>query len=200
LFNNNASGFNALFLVYAVILIDEIGSPEFKGLEAAVPRVVPLSVKTLAQIIPAVIGLAEVAYVGLGWKIYNEFGWKIYKYIGADRRMKKMYTHYQVFQCLVKFDLFFFIGFCVQFIGLVLEDKDWEYYLTCAALPLSMLLLIEGHLAARHENKWMMATFMSGCVGAMVYFVYKLFKTLADREKDNLAAVWKSLAIFCTWV
>jgi hypothetical protein len=137
---------------------------------------IPLSINTITKIIPVVIGLSEAAFIALGWKIYNEFGWKVYKYIGADRRMKKMYTLYQVFQCLVKFDVFFFVGFCVQFIGLVLEKNksDWEYYVTCAALPLSILLLIEGHLAARHENKWMMATFMSGCVGAMVYFVYKV--------------------------
>jgi hypothetical protein len=133
-----------------------------------------LSVSTLTRIIPIVVGLAEVAFIGLGWKISREFGWKVYKFIGADRRMKKLYANYQVFQCLVKFDLFFFAAFCVQFIGIVLIPRDWEFYVTCAALPLSVVLLVEGHLAARHENKWMMATFMSGCVGAMVYFVYKV--------------------------
>ena len=98
----------------------------------------------------------------------------MFKFLGADRRIKTMYTHYQIFLCLVKFSLFFWIGFSVQFIWLVLNNHDAEYYLTCAALPLSVLVLVEGHLAARHENKWMMVTFMAGCVAALVYFVYKV--------------------------
>lgn len=42
------------------------------------------------------------------------------------------------------------------------------------ALPLSMLLVFEGHLAARHESRWMMAIFGFGCIAAMVYFLYKV--------------------------
>jgi len=128
----------------------------------------------LTTIIPIVIAVAEVAYIGLGWKIYHEFGWKVYKFLGADRRIKKMYALYQIYVCLVKFDVFFWAGFSVQFIWLVLQDTQVEYYITCAALPFSILLLVEGHLAARYEQRWMMATFMLGCVGAMVYFVYKV--------------------------
>ena len=134
---------------------------------------IPIDVLTL--IIPIVISVAELAYCALGWKIYTEFGWKVYKYLGADRRIKTMYAHYQIFLCLIKFDLFFWVGFSVQFIWLVLgTDHDAEYYLTCAALPLSLIVLIEGHLAARHENRLMMWSFMGGCVAALVYFVYKV--------------------------
>lgn len=128
----------------------------------------------LTTILPVVISISELAYIGLGYKIYTEFGWKVYKFLGADRRIKQMFAHYQIFQCLVKFDVFFWVGFCVQFIWLVLSSNDWEFYVTCAALPLSIVLLVEGHLAARYENKWMMLTFMSGCVSAMVYFFYKV--------------------------
>jgi hypothetical protein len=161
--------FNLLFLIYAIIQIGEIrNSTTTSG------GIIHIPVNVLTSIIPAVISAAEVAYIALGWKIYNEFGWKVYKFLGADRRIKKMYASYQIFQCLVKFDLFFWVGFSVQFLWLVLRQDDWEYYVTWAALPLSVVLLVEGHLAARHENKWMMATFMSGCIGALVYFVYKV--------------------------
>jgi hypothetical protein len=167
----NFSVFNALFLLYAIIQIKEIRDATINS-SASGTSGIPIPV--LTTIIPIVISVAEVAYIGLGWKIYNEFGWKVYKFLGADRQIKKMYAHYQIYECLVKFDVFFWIGFSVQFIWLVLRDTDWEYYVTYAALPLSVVLLVEGHLAARHENKWMMATFMIGCVGAMVYFIYKV--------------------------
>ncbi len=156
--------------MYAIIQIREI--------QAALPKNTPglshIPINTLTMIIPIVISVAELAYCALGWKIYTEFGWKVYKFLGADRRIKTMYAHYQIFLCLIKFDLFFWMGFSVQFIWLVLNKQDAEFYLTYAALPLSIIVLIEGHLAARYENKWMMLTFMAGCVAALVYFVYKV--------------------------
>jgi hypothetical protein len=162
--------FNGLFLVYAVIQIGEIR----QSLTTSEEGISHIPVNVLTAIIPCVISVAEIAYIALGWKIYKEFGWKVYKLLGADRSIKKMYAKYQIFQCLIKFDVFFWVGFSAQFMVLVLRNKDWEFYITCAALPVSVILLVEGHLAARHENKWMMVTFMSGCVGAMVYFTYKV--------------------------
>ncbi|KAJ7042459.1 hypothetical protein C8F04DRAFT_78233 [Mycena alexandri] len=183
--------FNALFLVYAIIQISEIRQLDTG---AAIASHIPVNV--LTTIIPIVIAIAEVAYIALGWKIYHEFGWKVYKFLGADRRIKKMYASYQIYECLVKFDVFFWVGFCVQFIWLVLLSHDWEFYVTWAALPLSLILLVEGHLAARHENKPMMYTFISGCAAAMIYFVYKLFKVLKFRNTDDFVLVWKTLTVF----
>lgn len=163
--------FNALFLLYAIIQIGEVRDA-LSGQSVSGISNIPISVLTI--IIPVVISVAEIAYIALGWKIYHEFGWGVYKFLGADRRIKRLYANYQIYECLVKFDVFFWVGFSVQFIWLVLQENDWEYYVTCAALPLSIVLLVEGHLAARHENKWMMATFMCGCVGALIYFIYKV--------------------------
>jgi len=176
-----------------------------------------IPINVLTSTIPIVIAVAEIAYIALGWKIYHEFGWKVYKFLGADRRIKKLYATYQFYECLVKFDLFFWAGFSVQFIMLVLRDTQVEYYITCAALPFSILLLVEGHLAARYEHRWMMATFMLGCVGAMVYFVYKvnsllflcffacltwwflikLVQVLLHRTEDPYVQIWKTLTVFC---
>lgn len=185
---HHSSVFNALFLVYAIIQIREV--QEAVASSTTEPGVSTIPIHVLTTIIPIVISIAEIFYIALGWKIYHEFGWKVYKFLGADRRIKKMYANYQIYECLVKFDVFFWVGFSVQFIWLVLNSSDWEYYVTCAALPLSIVLLIEGHLAARHENKWMMATFMSGCVGAMVYFVYKV---RAATPQENS---WLNILIF----
>lgn len=162
--------FNGLLIIYAAIQIGEVRAALTPDNFASYK--IPIDVLTTT--IPIVLSVAEILFIALGWKIYNEFGWKVYKFLGADRNIKRMYASYQIYECLVKFDVFFWAGFSVQFIWLVLQDNDWEYYVTCLALPLSIVLLVEGHLAARHENRWMMATFMSGCVGAMIYFIYKV--------------------------
>ncbi|GJJ09586.1 hypothetical protein Clacol_003809 [Clathrus columnatus] len=173
--------FNGALLLYAGIQISEIRSifpPNQTGVFSKVP------ITILTDIIPIVIGVAEIVYIGLGWKIYTEFGWKVYKLLGADRQIKKMYAQYQVFECMLKFDVFFWLGFSVQFIGLVLKRNDFEFGLTIAALPLSMLLLIQGHLAAKYESRWMMWSFLAGLVAGFAYFSYKRMTLLKRSATD----------------
>ena len=165
-----SSAFNVLVLIYAIIQIFEIRL----AVSTAQDGISDIPVNVLTTITPIVMSVAEIAFIALGWKIWTEFGWKIYKQLGADRQVKKMYAHYQIFICLIKFDVFFFVGFSVQLIWLVLNRDDWEWYVTCAALPGSFILLACGHLAARYENKPMMGTFILGCIGAMFYFIYKV--------------------------
>jgi len=188
--------FNFLFLIYAVIQIGEIRATLGDGTTG----LVDIPVHVLTTIIPCVIGIAEMAFIALGWKIYTEFGWKVYKFLGADRRLRKMYGNYQIFQCLIKFDVFFWVGFSVQFIIIILDRADWEFYVTCAALPLSLVLLVEGHLGARHENKMLMYTFMMGCGAGLVYFVYKLVRVIKAKDNtdtdDPYPLIWKSLTTF----
>lgn len=105
--NSMDSIFNALFLVYAIIQIGEV-----RQLDIRTSGHIPINV--LTTMTPIVIGIAQVAYVTLGWKIYNEFGWSVYKFLGADRRIKKLYANYQIYECLVKFDVFFWAGFSVS--------------------------------------------------------------------------------------
>jgi len=182
--------FNAFFLIYAVVQIFEIRG----SIPADTSGISDIPVNILTAVIPIVISVAEVAYIALGWKIWREFGWKVYKRLGADRRVKRMFAQYQIFLCIMKFDVFFFIGFSIQLIWLVLNRQNWEWYVTCAALPCSFLLLVDGILAARYENKQMMISFMLGCVGAMVYFVYKLIKIILNHDTIQKAVM--TLAAF----
>lgn len=165
--------FNFSLLVYGALQIVEVQQNVSDLINAgATAPGVPTNVLTV--LVPIVIAIAEVAYIGLGYQIWKEFGWKVYKFLGADRTIKKVYSFYQIFECLLKFDIFFWAGFSVQWISLVLQNNDFEFYATIIALPLSILLLIEGHLAARHENRWMMYGFMTGCVAGVAYFSYKV--------------------------
>lgn len=64
--------------------------------------------------------------------------------------------------------------FLHKFIGFVLNRNDFEFGLTIAALPLSILLLIQGYLAAKYEKRWMMWSFLAGLVAGFAYFSYKV--------------------------
>jgi hypothetical protein len=86
------------------------------------------SSEILTILIPIVVCIAEVAYIGLAWKIYNEFGWQIFKLLGADRSIKRIYMQYQIFQCFMRFDAFFWIGFSIQvcFLSMLIVVEAFE--------------------------------------------------------------------------
>ncbi|KAH7104104.1 hypothetical protein BKA62DRAFT_693540 [Auriculariales sp. MPI-PUGE-AT-0066] len=186
------AGFNVALLGYAIVQKQEIS----EIMIASAHGVAKIPVDAMTSIIIVVIAISEIAYVGLGYKIYQEFGWKVYKLLGADRGIKRMFMHLQIFMCLCKFDVFFFIGFGVQWIVLVIEPRGFEYYVTIAALPFSIVVLAVGHAAAHKENKWLMATFVAGAATACVYFVYKFWKILAFRHTTRMEPVFASLVIF----
>jgi len=159
------------------------------------PGFISISVDNLTIISHVVIGVSEVAFVAIGWQIWKEFGWKVYKFLGADRQIKRIFAHYQIFLSLLRFDMFFCVGFSAQLVAFVLANNDVEYYLTISALPLGVLLLIGGHFAARYENKWLMFGFMLGCICATVYFAFKLFR-IYEGINDTYKDIAKSMTTF----
>lgn len=182
--------FNLAFLVYSIFQIQEvknafetIGNPD-----SAVP--------ILVTVIPIMIAITEAFYLVLTWKLYKEFGWNIYKSLGADRRIRRMFLQYQVYICLCKFDIFFFFGFSMQFWLLVLRQQDIERWLTLAAAPCTLALMLAGFYAARNEIKWLMCSFIAGCVLGAAYFSFKLYRMYSGNTVDNYDAAKKSLTVF----
>jgi len=190
------TAFNLLFLIYAVVQIFEIRSVLSPSTSTSHSAIFDIPINVLVIIIPFVIAVAELAYVVLGWSIWREFGWKVYKLLGADRRIKRLYVHYQILACIMKFDVFFWCGFSIQLIWLVLQPTNAEYYVTVAALPASLIVLLTGHLGARYESRPLMYAFMLSCVGACGYFTFKVFRIVSQRQESNINPVFKTLIAF----
>lgn len=190
------TAFNLILLIYAVVQIFEIRSTLPKTTTSSDSAIFDIPINILVIIIPFVVALAELAYVILGWSIWREFGWKVYKLLGADRRIKRLYFHYQILACFMKFDVFFWCGFSIQLVWMVLQPTNLEYYITVAALPASLVVLIAGHLGARYESKPLMYAFMISCAGACGYFTFKLFRIVSQRHEANIEPVFKTLTAF----
>ena len=58
----------------------------------------------------------------------------------------------QIYIALLKFDFFFFLGFSVQFVAVVVTYNDPEFGLTVAAIPITIVFLLLAALWARREN------------------------------------------------
>lgn len=53
---------------------------------------------------------------------------------------------------MLKFDFYFFLGFTIQFLVVVPRTSDAEFYLTIAAIPVTVGLLFLGAFWTRREN------------------------------------------------
>ncbi|KAF9909053.1 hypothetical protein EC991_009114 [Linnemannia zychae] len=147
-----------------------------------------------------VIGLTQCAVTWLAYQLFQEFGWKIYKKIGADPRMKRMYRAYQIYLVLIKVDVFFFIGFSIQFIYLTLtkDTSDPEYWLTIIVLPLTIPILYIAIYAVRHESRRWMTAFIVAMHCAVAYFVFKVVRMYVGNKKDNYDGVNQFLTLFAS--
>ncbi|KAJ1923833.1 hypothetical protein IWQ60_005612 [Tieghemiomyces parasiticus] len=129
----------------------------------------------------AAIGVAIVFSLGLvyqAYRLYQVYGWSIYKKIGADMHMRSIYRTYQVFIVFLKVDVYFFIGFSIQYIVLVILPNsaytDLAVHIVMS-LVASITMLTIAYFSVRREHRIGMIAFLLGCVAMFVYFIIKLY-------------------------
>jgi len=125
--------------------------------------------------IPCIIAVGTILMAGCAWKLYDEFAWTIYKRISADLRMKRRYLQYQVYIALLKFDFFFFLGFTCQFVVIV-NQRQIEFALTIAAIPVTILILLAAAWFVRKENLIGTIIVIFLYFGGLGYFIFKMVR------------------------
>lgn len=134
----------------------------------------------------------------LTYKLYREFTWDIFKSYGAGMNLKNALRDYLLFESVIIFDLFFFVGFTLQFIIVVLQTKDIEFALTIAVIPITIIVLISAVQSMKREFRPGILGFIFLCFAAMAYFLFKLIRlyTATDQKRERFKRAQKTLTVF----
>ncbi|KAL9596697.1 MAG: hypothetical protein Q9179_004535 [Wetmoreana sp. 5 TL-2023] len=146
--------------------------------------------------IPCIIALGTVLLSMTAWKLYDEFAWTIYKHISADLRMKRRYLTFQIYIALLKFDFFLFLGFTIQFIVVVVDHDNSEFYLTIAAIPVTIIILIMAGVFTRKENTPGMLAIVVLYFAGLAYFLFKLVRMYQPGRRKDYDPVRRPLTTF----
>ena len=107
----------------------------------------------------------------------------------------------------MKFDFFFFVGFTVQFIvivasttgfvsGTTIGGKDYEFYVTIAALPITIAFLFTAAWFTRREKRGVMWAIVVIFFAALAYFIFKLVRMWTPLYEATYKPARRSLTTF----
>ncbi|KAF9328569.1 hypothetical protein BG006_008275 [Podila minutissima] len=158
------------------------------------------------------MAIFAAVFAFIAYKLYKEFGWSIYKKIGADLAMRDMYKVYQIFIMIVKFDIFFQLGFSAQFLSLIVmryeDSKLFPNNLVLSQQEMTSLIVVHLVLSTgasivlpllawwglKRESKLSMCCFIAGGFAALVYNIMKL--TQVFDQSVRFAGANKFLVFF----
>lgn len=166
--------FYACMVIYTGIQYDEV--KKVLGSDMAAVWRQATRATNIATI--AVLAATLVAHVLiLYFVLQKNVKWFRYKKIGGDFGIRRMYSVFQIHRTLLIFDFFFFVGFTIQFLVIMVKDKlSVEFILTVCVLPLTILLLLAADIAGSRE--WVVLSVATVVVffGGIVYVLFKMVR------------------------
>lgn len=190
-------GLNVGLLIYGAVQVDQLHDAirvllQNQQINAAIWN----QTDPILIAIPCLLAFFTVVMAFVAYKLYNEFAWTIYKHISADLRMRRRYLTYQIYVALLKFDFFFTLGFTIQFVIIVGGRTLEEKYITVAAIPVTIIIMLAAFWFCRRESMVGTIAVIVLYFAGLAYFIFKLVRMYDPKYDGPYLAARKELTTF----
>ncbi|KAI9014236.1 hypothetical protein DFJ74DRAFT_709785 [Hyaloraphidium curvatum] len=140
----------------------------------------------LSCTILAINGAFLLGWAVLGRRMYVDWGWKKYRRVGADMAVRRRVFWHQLYVLLLKVDLFFFVGFAVQYINMVAGNFFYDPStgfvagMSIVAAAVVLVVVAVGLFAARLQSVPLLALFLCGLLAGIGFDSYLFWLVFAS--------------------
>ncbi|KAG2735496.1 hypothetical protein G9P44_001710 [Scheffersomyces stipitis] len=166
--------FEACMLIYTGIQYQEVTDKIELFLDGGWRRATRASsIATICVIAVTLVVQVYLVFFVLRKNVY----WFRFKKIGGDLKIRRMYSVFQIHRSLLIFDLFFFIGFTIQFIVIMVKRRNSvEFILTICVLPVALVVLLLSDIAVTREVLALSILTTTCFFGACAYVLFKMIR------------------------
>ncbi|KAK1569363.1 uncharacterized protein LY79DRAFT_572064 [Colletotrichum navitas] len=178
--------YNILLLVYAIVqplhvkkALDTLSASLVMGERP----ILPLGLHTWERVSLALMAVVLVQVVAtvvtcfLAYKLHFEFAWVMYRVLHAELSMRRRLLTFQapqIYMALIKFSVFFLLGFLVQVAVLMVSQADPEFGLSISGIFVTLFVVWMAIKFALEEKKIGTTLVILAYLGAAGYLAYKL--------------------------
>ncbi|OJI80041.1 hypothetical protein ASPTUDRAFT_178188 [Aspergillus tubingensis CBS 134.48] len=119
-------------------------------------------------------GLCTLFLCPIAYLIHRDYSWAIYKSVHGSLDTRMRYLAYEVFLVLIKLNLYFLIGFIIQYNLVYVHFKEPEYTLTMLLIPVAIIAIFLGVWFVQRERTFSTIAIIMSYLALVAYLISRI--------------------------